>query len=41
MTNAKIENINGRPAITVNGEVYGRLIQADVQSICDKYIDAE
>jgi hypothetical protein len=22
MTNAKIENINGRPAITVNGEVY-------------------
>lgn len=29
------------PVATVNGEVYGRLVQADVQSICNKYMDAE
>lgn len=29
------------PVATVNGEVYGRLVQADVQSICDKYMEAE
>jgi NADP-reducing hydrogenase subunit HndA len=29
------------PVVTVNGEVYGRLVQADVQSICDKYMEAE
>ena len=29
------------PVVSVNGEVYGRLIQADVQGICDKYMDAE
>lgn len=27
------------PVATVNGEVYGRLIQADVQTICDKYMN--
>ena len=29
------------PFATVNGEVYGRLVQADVKTICDKYMDAE
>lgn len=28
------------PVAIVNGEVYGRLVQADVQSICDKYMEA-
>ncbi len=28
------------PVATVNGEVYGRLVQADVQGICDKYMEA-
>lgn len=27
------------PVATVNGEVYGRLVQADVQTICDKYLN--
>lgn len=27
------------PVATVNGEVYGRLVQADVQTICDKYMN--
>ena len=27
------------PVVMVNGEVYGRLVQADVQSICDKYMN--
>lgn len=27
------------PVATVNGEVYGRLVQADVQGICDKYLN--
>ncbi len=27
------------PVATVNGEVYGKLVQADVQSICDKYME--
>ncbi len=28
------------PVSIVNGEVYGRLVEADVQSICDKYMEA-
>jgi NADP-reducing hydrogenase subunit HndA len=28
------------PVAIVNGEVYGRLVEADVQSICDKYMEA-
>ena len=27
------------PVATVNGEVYGKLVQADVQTICDKYMN--
>ena len=27
------------PVAMINGEVYGRLVQADVQGICDKYIN--
>lgn len=27
------------PVATVNDEVYGKLVQADVQTICDKYMD--
>ena len=27
------------PVAMVNGEVYGRLVQADVQTICDKYMN--
>lgn len=27
------------PVATVNGEVYGRLVQGDVQTICDKYMN--
>ena len=27
------------PVSTVNGEVYGKLVQADVQTICDKYMN--
>ncbi|MCI8283654.1 MAG: NAD(P)H-dependent oxidoreductase subunit E [Firmicutes bacterium] len=29
------------PVVNINGEVYGRLVQADVQGICDKYSSAE
>ncbi len=27
------------PVASVNGEVYGKLVQADVQTICDKYMN--
>ena len=27
------------PVATVNGEVYGKLVKADVQTICDKYMN--
>lgn len=27
------------PVVTINGEVYGKLIQDDVKGICDKYLD--
>ena len=27
------------PVATVNGEVYGKLVQADIQTICDKYMN--
>ena len=29
------------PVVNINGEVYGRLVQEDVQGICDKYSSAE